>query len=77
MGLVELEGSLAETSKSRRLGQRLQATTGKCLKAFLQRSEEDSKLKCFLIMLEMRGSERLKERIKCIRLVCWRLWFVK
>ena len=33
LGLVELEGSLAETSKSRRLGQRLNATTGKCLKA--------------------------------------------
>ena len=43
LGLVELEGSLAETSKSRRLGQRLKATTGKCLKAFLQRSEKFSK----------------------------------
>ena len=33
LGMVELQGSLAETSKSRRLGQRLKATTGKCLKA--------------------------------------------
>ena len=29
-GLVELEGSLAVTSKSRRLGERLKATTGNC-----------------------------------------------
>ena len=59
LGLVELEGSLAETSKSRRLGQRLKATTGKPLKAFLQRSEETSKL-CFF--------EGLKVRMKGIRL---------
>ena len=66
--MVELEGSLAETSKSRRLGQRLKATTGNCLKAFLQRSEESSIFLCFLMMLEMRGSEGLKVRIKGIRL---------
>ena len=29
-GLEELEESLAVTSKSRRLGERLKATTGKC-----------------------------------------------
>ena len=29
-GLAELEESLAVTSKSRRLGERLKATTGKC-----------------------------------------------
>ena len=64
---MELERSLAETDKSRRLGQRLKATRGKCLKAFLQRSEESSNL-CFLMMLEMRGSEGLKVRIKGMRL---------
>ena len=42
-GLVELEESLAETNKSRRLGDLLKATTGKCGKTFLQRSEESSK----------------------------------
>ena len=42
-GLVELEKSLAETSKSRRLGDRLKATTGKFGKTFLQRSDESSK----------------------------------
>ena len=29
-GTAELEGSLAVTSKSRRLGERLKASTGKC-----------------------------------------------
>ena len=29
-GTAELEGSLAVTSKSRRLGERLNASTGKC-----------------------------------------------
>ena len=42
-GLVELEESLAETSKSRRLGDRLKATTGKFRKTFLQRSDERRK----------------------------------
>ena len=42
-GIVELEESLAETSKSRRLGDRLKATTGKFGKTFLQRSDERSK----------------------------------
>ena len=41
--LVELEESLAETNKSRRLGDLPKATTGKCGKTFLQRSEESSK----------------------------------
>ena len=43
-GLAELEESLAVTSKSRRLGERLKATTGKCWKTFLQRFEESNKL---------------------------------
>ena len=40
---MELEGRLAETNKSRRLGDLLKATTGKCGKTFLQRSEDSSK----------------------------------
>ena len=43
-GLAELEESLAVTNKSRRLGERLKATTGKCCKPFLQRLEESNKL---------------------------------
>ena len=43
-GLVELEKSLAVTSKSRRLEERLKATTGRRGKTCLQRSEESSKL---------------------------------
>ena len=48
-GSAELEGvtlgdSLAVTSGSRRLGERLKATTGRFRKAFLQRSEERSRL---------------------------------
>ena len=40
---MELGESLAETSKSRRLGDLLKATTGKFAKTFLQRSDESSK----------------------------------
>ena len=48
---VELKGSLAVTSKSRRLGERRKATTGGCWKTLLQRlGERSNKLKCFLIM---------------------------
>ena len=36
--------TLAVTSRSQRLGERLKATTGRCRKAFLQRSEERSRL---------------------------------
>ena len=43
-GLVELEESLTVTSKSRRLEERLKATTGSRRKTCLQRSEESSKL---------------------------------
>jgi len=43
-GLEELEESLAVTSKSRRLGERLKATTGKFGKTFLRRLEESNKL---------------------------------
>ena len=46
---AELEGvtlghSLAVTSRCRRLGERLKATTGRFREAFLQRSEERSRL---------------------------------
>ena len=43
-GLEELEDILAVTSKSRRLGERLKATTGKYYKTFLQWLEEGNKL---------------------------------
>ena len=37
LGWVELKGSFAVTSKSRRLGERRKATTGGCWKTLLQR----------------------------------------
>ena len=52
-GLVELKGSLAVTSKSRRLGERRKAITGGCWKTLLQRLGESNKLKCFLMMRKM------------------------
>ena len=67
-GLVELKGSLAVTSKSRRLGERRKATTGGCWKTLLHRWEESNKLKCFLMIWEMWGSDGLKVVINGIRL---------
>ena len=48
IGRIRREFSV--TSKSRRLGERLKATTGGYRKTLLQRLEERNKLKCFLIM---------------------------
>ena len=59
-GLAELERSLAVASKSRRLGERQKATRGGCWKTIFQRLEGRNKLKCFLMMWEMWGSDGLK-----------------
>ena len=47
VGISGVRRKLAETNKSRRLGDLLKATTGKCGKTFLQRSEESSNSNVF------------------------------
>ena len=53
---------------SRRLGLRLLATKGGCLKTSLQRLEECKMLKCMRTILEIRGSTGLnKNNTRCLK----------